>query len=629
MSFLKDLKDVYDNNEHLVGKEELRGKDLDIPYMLLPIFHKTQKAHVEVTLSENGEFVGATVLDNGTTVIPVTLDSASRTSGISPHSIHDKLIYLDKNYQNYLKESKTKDAYHTAYMENLRKWIDSEYSHPFLKSVYEYLLSGKLIEDLVSEGILILDENNHLLNKWIGDKDSKPPILKVVTQSQADTFVRFRSFRDDGEIYEPWKDKTLWQNHIDFQHGLIEEYGLCYVTGEQTKLTTKHPSYIRNPADKAKLISVPTNSNLITYQGRFKTPEQAVSIGAETSLKAHNALKWLLEKQGYKIGNSHYLVFGSGTISPEMFLTELDALFMDADLEEQIMKDINSTEEVLSKKLHDMILGFQKEIPEIGNRVTILCLDSATDGRLSITEYMELDTTLYFEQLKKWQTTASWIHRTRGKNYIGSPSVYTIAHAAYGNKIKDNLLQKTVKRLIPCILDQRPIPNDIVQSVVHRAIKHQKSDEKHLKIQAIDVACSLIRHNQRGGVKMSLDVENTNRSYLFGRLLAISEYLEGTMIGWSRETNAERAMQNMYQSPATTWKQLQLKLRPYFHKKAEYKGLQIKCKKMIDEIIETLDIDGFTNKPLSPEFLVGYSTQKRDFFKKVTEPQTEEKQPQQ
>lgn len=48
--------------------------------------------------------------------------------------------------------------------------------------------------------------------------------------------------------------------------------------------TNKHPSKIRNTADKAKLISGNDESGF-TYRGRFANKQQAVAVGYFTSQK--------------------------------------------------------------------------------------------------------------------------------------------------------------------------------------------------------------------------------------------------------------------------------------------------------------------------------------------------------
>ena len=58
-----------------------------------------------------------------------------------------------------------------------------------------------------------------------------------------------------------------------------------------------HSKKIRNEGDGAKLISSNDEANF-TFRGRFVTKEQAFSIGNETSQKMHNALKWIIRRQG-------------------------------------------------------------------------------------------------------------------------------------------------------------------------------------------------------------------------------------------------------------------------------------------------------------------------------------------
>ena len=72
---------------------------------------------------------------------------------------------------------------------------------------------------------------------------------------------------------------------------------LDYLTGERQTVSYLHSKKIRNEGDGAKLISSNDEANY-TFRGRFSTKEQAFAIGNETSQKMHNALKWIIRKQG-------------------------------------------------------------------------------------------------------------------------------------------------------------------------------------------------------------------------------------------------------------------------------------------------------------------------------------------
>jgi len=64
---------------------------------------------------------------------------------------------------------------------------------------------------------------------------------------------------------------------------------------------------------------------------------------------------------------------------------------------------------------------------------------------------------------------------------------------------------------------------------------------------------------------MALDKDRTSRDYLYGRLLAVAEYIERAALelaGEKRPTNAERLMQRFADHPYATWRQLALQLSP-------------------------------------------------------------------
>ena len=81
----------------------------------------------------------------------------------------------------------------------------------------------------------------------------------------------------------------------------MQQKGLCMVQGEERAVATKHPRNIRRPGDGAKLISSNDAANF-TFRGRFIEADEACTVGYEASHKAHNALRWLIARQGYRNG---------------------------------------------------------------------------------------------------------------------------------------------------------------------------------------------------------------------------------------------------------------------------------------------------------------------------------------
>ena len=90
--------------------------------------------------------------DDAETVIPVTEDSSSRSSGIAPHPLCDKLIYIACDYSTYVAKAKSNaDEYFVAYIKALKAWAESEYSDIYITAIYDYLSKRMLINDLIGD----------------------------------------------------------------------------------------------------------------------------------------------------------------------------------------------------------------------------------------------------------------------------------------------------------------------------------------------------------------------------------------------------------------------------------------------------------------------------------------------
>ena len=115
---------------------------------------------------------------------------------------------------------------------------------------------------------------------------------------------------------------------------------------------------------------------------------------------------------------------------------------------------------------------------------------------------------------------------------------------------------------------------------------------------------------------MALDLNRTTRDYLYGRLLALADDLEGwaqSAAGEQRPTNATRLMQRFSEHPFTTWRTIELSLIPYQTRLGPKAG---RIQQTMNQIMDAFEPDDFVNdKPLSGEFLLGFHTQKEDRWK--------------
>ncbi|MED3652607.1 type I-C CRISPR-associated protein Cas8c/Csd1 [Heyndrickxia sporothermodurans] len=620
MSWLLNLYETYEANLDRVG--EIERKHNAQEFTLLPISHTTQNAHIEILVTKDGEFHSARVIDkdDASTLIPCTEESASRAgSKIAPYPLHDKLSYVAGDFVAYGGKIKKEEPF-TYYIQQLKDWANSPYAIQKVKSIYTYLSKRQLIKDLVEEKILWLDEEGKLIEKWdkkyesfIGDK---PSIFSVVAGGQESAFIRFNVHSSNEILTHVWKDQDMYKSFIQFYNDLLSDNDLCFVTGKSLPSTERHANKIRNAADKAKLISANDTSGF-TYRGRFNKSNEVASISYEASQKAHNALKWLINRQGKIVDQRVFLVWeNNGQRIPDPTADAYDTFPSSSSVDTKVEKR-SFTNQEFANEFAKALDGYRNKLSSKAN-VNILIVDSATTGRLAVLYYRNMDKELYLNRLIKWHSTCVWMHRYRKNNnneyveFLGAPSSKDIAFAAYGPKASDKIVKGLMERMLPCVIDDRNIPLDIVRSALLRA-SNPVSMERWEWEKTLSVACALI--NKREGYRVTLDTENNDRDYLFGRLLAIADVLERQALGReeTRASNAIRYMNSFSKHPARTWKTIQDSLQPYQARlgtKANY------LSSLIDEVASRIKIEDFNNRSLSGKYLLGFYSQRHELYQK-------------
>ena len=617
MTWLANLLQTYENHAGEVGQFEKKRNGRE--YALIPVSHTTQTAHIEVHLSLEGEFLRAKVVDkeDASTIIPCTEESASRTSAPVPYPLFDKLMYVAGDYTRYCEQSK--GTPHEDYMNQLRAWCESDDAHPKVRSVYTYLSKGTLMTDLIREKVLWVDEQGKLIRKWTVDMGEKPELFKVLVGDQESAFVRFAVDVPGEPESRLWRDPSVQQAYIRYYNRMLADEDLCYVTGEYLPYADKHASRIRNSGDKAKLISANDTSGF-TYRGRFQSSREAAVIGYEVSQKAHNALKWLIERQGtMPVDGKVFVVWGTDQLDlPDPFADSFD-LYKDLD-DPAADTAGDGTHREFARQIRKALNGYRYD-SHYRSRVVIMALDAATPGRMSIVYYRDMERDPFLDRLQDWHESCCWLHRYRKNDenrfisFMGAPATRDIAFAAYGPRASDKVVKGLLERMLPCIVDARPIPLDIVRSVVNRASNPAGMENWEWE-KTLSIACALVKkRHQKEGYEVALDVRNDDRNYLFGRLLAIADVLERSALGKeeNRATNAIRYMNAFARYPARTWGIIQSNLQPYQARlgtKATYYN------RLIDEVGSMVKPEDFTNEPLSEVYLLGFYSQRHDLYTK-------------
>lgn len=642
MNWIEELCDLYEKNREIAGavkykSYQTKSGEEKTPLILLPIFHTTVTAQITVTIDEKGEFLGAAPVDNEDklTIIPVTDKSLARTANPEPHPLCDNLKYLAGDYMQYCKGKKEKDfsGYYSAYMENLQDWHQSPFTHDKVDAVYFYLKKGTLIRDLIDQNVLHSDEDGKITDKE-----------KIQNISQTDSFVRFRimsTLKGDENLLadttgkfrsECWLDQTLQQSYIEYYRSRQDAKGLCYLSGEMTAISYLHPKKIRHEGDGTKLISSNDEQNY-TFRGRFKDKNEAFSIGYEASQKAHNALKWIVRKQGYKWDELYIVIWESDLKPLPDIYADTDSV---CDNAEDAWGDEEETQEPAPYLGTDMrgaqrfsmaMRGYGKI--KHGSRTILMSLDAATTGRLAMTEYKSMDTSRYIANIEYWHKSCEWLHiklkDRKYHTYLGMAGVKDIAEILYGVERngaltldgKTRLYAQVVQRILPCISERKQVPQDMVNLAFRKASSPVSYESRYNWERVVSVACSFIKKQRKEQYEeewnVAVDQECSNRNYLYGRLLAIADRIEYRTYEKEegRTTNAKRYMTAFSQRPFSTWKNLEEKLQPYLQRLKP--GERMKYMHMLDEIADKFNVENFVgDEPLNGLYLLGFHSQSCD-----------------
>lgn len=624
---------------------------------LLPISHAIQQAHIEITLDHKGNFRRAQIVQKVETILPATEKSAARTSGEAPHPLCDKVQYCGSDYP---KHGGKKKSYYPGYAKQLTSWCESSFSHPKARAVLEYVRKGTVVADLVREKILHVSDVKVLLTAWKSDLPT-PEIFKYLTakegeRDQGDALIRWRVEIPEDLVPETWEDKNLREAWIAFdayqsQHqgadtasknttsrvkrGNVHkpQQGLCMVTGETMLLATNHPKRLRHGGDGAKLISS-NDTDGYTFRGRFLGADEACSVGFEVTQKAHSALRWLIARQAFRSGDQVVVAWAvSGKSLPDPFDNSAQMFGLESREEDAAPAYQGDAGQAFGVRLKRYIAGYRARLGST-DAIVVMALDSATPGRMAITYYRELTGSEFLERIQLWHESCAW-HQNFGKNlkFVGVPSPRDITEAAYGRQVEgksgEKLRKATVERLLPCIIDGRPIPRDIVEATVRRAVNRsglKKGEwEKNLGI-----ACALFRgHYKQRSYEMALELDRTSRDYLFGRLLAVAERIEDMALYLAKEnrgTSAAKLMQRFADHPYSTWRTIELSLVPYKTRlRTRSPGFLVNMEKLLDGIICTFRGQDFMSEArLSGEFLLGYHCQRQALWPKSESTTAEE-----
>lgn len=573
MGLLQKAYETYENHHTYVGTYTAETRE-----PLAPISHIVTSAQIEITINKDGKFVSASTVDKKESkiTIPVTEDSCGRTSGVCPHPLCDNIDYISPNNpQKY-----------DAYVEQLKDWCDSEYTHPMLPPILKYVEGKTVLSNLADSNIKV------------GEKDTVRWIVVGLEENGGAC----------------WTNKSLFESFIKYyvSKKAAEKTVLCMVSGENAIPARQHIKGVVAASGNAKIISANDKYNF-TYRGRFETDEQALTVGYEASQKAHNALKWIVASQGVIIGGRTFVCWNpQGKKVPN----PIDCLFS--------QNDAPTTELAQYRQdLLNVLNGYGNNFSPADTAV-IATFDAATSGRLAVTYYNEILVSDFLENLEKWDSECVWKDNRFG---ISAPSIRRIINCAFGNerggKIEadEGVMKQQVQRLAICRVEGKKIPYDIMKAIAVKTFNPLSYETKCDEL--LFTACAVIRKyymDWKGEeYQMALEKDKKDISYQYGRLLAVLEKAERDTYdrNESRDTNAVRMQSVFCNRPAQTAKIVIEQLKNGYYPKLSQGG-RTYYDNLIGEIYEKISEypESTWNKPLKETYIMGYYLQRNELYKK-------------
>lgn len=252
-------------------------------------------------------------------------------------------------------------------------------------------------------------------------------------------------------------------------------------------------------------------------------------------------------------------------------------------------------------------------------------VDKISNGRVSVRYFNEIKSSELIANLKRWQEKYHWFGYSNDNGEFNyTPGLRRFIFAAYGTERdgkleidKDSFSTSQFLNIMAAVVEGRQMPQNIIKALEINIKNRQKYNNTWNEIKLCTLAA--LRNKEEFDNNM-LDRKKLDRSYLYGRLLALYELIEANTYSNddARITNAEKLWSSFINNPVTINFRLRTLVMPYrFKLKADEKKRKL-CENIDNEIttVSNLISDNYGdknpsyNKPLGPGFIFGYEGQK-------------------
>lgn len=509
-------------------------------------------------------------------------------------------LYPDGANKKEKEKDKARDVLFPAYRQYHREFLERNgIDDPGLKAVAAFLESWNPSE--------IPDSISEKINKFCDNFG----VFKV--QNEADCV------HGSAEILSAWKKRGG-------KLGLPT--GMCLVTGE-TDVPIVPTLETKIKLGTAVGGAVLTSFNDPAYESYGKTQTFNAPISEEAGFKACNALNALLndKRHHFKLGNTTVAFWTGKKTGTEDLLalalnaTDADCSAMDAALVGKIKTFWQIVAKTGSPDLAD--LGDDEKTPFF-----MLGIEPNA-ARIVVRFWLESTLGDLVLRLREHQS-AMVIQKTFDLDSDHIPLRMILAETV--RKPRPGAAPVTPPPLLGAavlraVLNGLPYPESLYQLVLSRiSVSHDqyKVGRKVSYVQASVVKAFLTRNKNKGGLDMSLNLENKHPAYLLGRLFATLEKTQDDASGGVNAGIGDKFYSSASARPRIVFPTLLDLFRKLLKKLSSANpGLAIVRDRLVGEILDDFDSEQGFPSNLSLEdrgfFAIGYYQQMRAFFTKKSD----------
>lgn len=549
--------------------------------------------------------------------IPITDDSAGRSgtaSKESPHGLSDSIDYIVHQQEGihfYKRQLLAWIKYNESSEQGIRanKYLNIVYK-ALENGNFEKIAESKVMKEKEMPGFIVDG-----VELWV-EQDIKDSWVNFVYNE----YAYFKNSLYDEMIDKGMKDK---------KKVTYRSFNYCPYLNEDNQLVLSNALKLLG---NGKMIS----SNIENqWKGRFQKDKDIFSMSLKAHFRMMNALSYYLSNQCfYGTKEYRYMLFNPNI--PQMQIYD----FVE---DKVVLKDMPDIPDTDYKKLRELI--FRAKNSKIENQDSLVLLGTGTisDGRMAVTTYEKFNLSKIIQNIKRYEEHFVRPNGKGGNYIIGFSELINLAFD-FKKTEADSILKNSVyKNALPSFLTKGIISHEIEHKLINRAARFTESvDKKSIELEQmsnnaisnakklnekiIAVAAMVMTYNRKDKENMSnLNRDNKDRSYNYGRLLAILETEENHYYfkkhkNVDRLTNAERLRESFVRTPQRTLKVLLERITPY--EAALHIADRTKYKDLIDECIQNLNENDMNNQSLNENWILGYSHQRAEicrFYKKNTE----------